>query len=118
MRTRRVRLETLDGDACEPYNTLIFGLSEVFHVSWDEDEVVTLVDEDGDEHNFTVLDVLEVEGREYAILVPLEEGVEAGEVVIFRFDEDEAGNEILVDIEDEEWEKVADAWQEKVGQEH
>lgn len=84
---------------------------------WD-DEIITLVDEEGEEHDFTVLDILEVDGREYAILIPLEEGVESDEVVIFRFEEDEAGNEILVDVEDEEWERVADAWQEKVGQEH
>lgn len=84
---------------------------------WD-DETITLVDEEGEEHDFTVLDILEVDGREYAILIPLEEGVESDEVVIFRFEEDEAGNEILVDVEDEEWERVADAWQEKVGQEH
>lgn len=85
-------------------------------MSWD-DEVITLVDEDGEEHDFTVLDIIEVEDREYAILVPLEEDVETDEIVIFRFDQDEAGNEILVDVEDDEWEKVADAWQEKVGQE-
>ncbi|MDA8096793.1 MAG: DUF1292 domain-containing protein [Desulforudis sp.] len=83
-----------------------------------ENETITLVDEEGSEHDFGVLDVLEVEGEEYAILIPMEEGEAGDEVVIFKFSEDEEGNEVLVDLEDEEWERVADAWQEKVGNEH
>jgi uncharacterized protein YrzB (UPF0473 family) len=82
------------------------------------DEVITLVDEEGVEHDFNVLDILEVEGIEYAILIPLGDEEQGDEVVIFKFTEDEEGNEILVEIEDEEWEKVADAWQDKVGREH
>jgi uncharacterized protein YrzB (UPF0473 family) len=82
------------------------------------DEVITLVDEEGVEHDFNVLDILEVEGIEYAILIPLGDEEQGDEVVIFKFAEDEEGNEILVEIEDEEWEKVADAWQDKVGREH
>ncbi|MGC7847770.1 DUF1292 domain-containing protein [Desulforudis sp. 1088] len=83
-----------------------------------DDEVITLVDEDGEEHDFSVLDILEVDGEEYAILVPVADDEQEDEVVIFKFAEDEEGNEILIDVEDEEWEKVADAWQEKVGSEH
>ncbi len=82
------------------------------------DEVITLVDEEGVEHDFNVLDILEVEGIEYAILIPLGDEEQGDEVVIFKFAEDEEGNEILVEIEDEEWEKVADAWQDKVDREH
>ncbi|MBE0467043.1 MAG: DUF1292 domain-containing protein [Candidatus Desulforudis sp.] len=82
------------------------------------EEVITLVDEEGAEHEFNVLDILEVEGIEYAILIPLGDEDQGDEVVIFKFTEDEEGNEILVEIEDEEWEKVADAWQDKVGREH
>ncbi|MEG6616068.1 DUF1292 domain-containing protein [Peptococcaceae bacterium 1198_IL3148] len=79
----------------------------------EHDEVVTLIDEEGKEHDFTVVDIIEVEGSEYAILLPAEE--DADEAVILKFDKDEDGNEILVDIEeDEEWEKVADAWEELV----
>ncbi len=82
------------------------------------EEVITLIDEEGVEHDFTVLDILEVDGTEYAILIPVDEEEQEDEVVIFKFTEDDEGNEILVEIEDEEWEKVADAWQEKVGREH
>lgn len=82
------------------------------------EDVITLVDEEGTEYDFSVLDVLEVGDDEYAILIPVDDEEQDDEVVIFKFTEDEEGNEILVEIEDEEWEKVADAWQEKVGREH
>lgn len=79
----------------------------------EQDEVITLIDEDGQEHDFNVIDVIEVEGSEYAILLPVEE--DSDEAVILKFAKDDDGNEILVDIEsDEEWEKVADAWEELV----
>lgn len=79
----------------------------------EQDEVITLIDEDGAEHDFNVIDVIEVEGSEYAILLPVED--ESDEAVILKFVNDEDGNEILVEIEsDEEWEKVADAWEEMV----
>lgn len=79
----------------------------------EQDEVITLIDEDGTEHDFNVIDVIEVEGSEYAILLPVEE--DSDEAVILKFAKDPDGNELLVDIEDdEEWEKVADAWEEMV----
>lgn len=75
------------------------------------DKVITLVDEEGAEHDFTVIDILEVDSSEYVILLPVEE--ENGEAIILKFALDEEGNELLVDIEDdEEWERVADTWEE------
>lgn len=84
-----------------------------------EEEVLTLIDEDGKERDFVIIDVLEVEKKEYAILLPVEESEdEEDEAIILKFDVDEEGNELLVDIEDdEEWEKVADAWEELVAEE-
>lgn len=80
------------------------------------DEVVTLVDEEGAEHDFTVIDIIEVDGSEYAILLPVDE--ENNEAIILKFAKDEEGNELLVDIEDdEEWEKVSDAWEEMIAEE-
>lgn len=81
-----------------------------------EDEVLTLTDEEGVEHDFSVIDIIELDGSEYAILLPLEgqgEGADEDEeeAIILKIDTDEEGNEVLVDIEDdEEWEKVADTW--------
>ncbi|GAV24448.1 DUF1292 domain-containing protein [Carboxydothermus islandicus] len=82
-------------------------------------EVITLVDEEENEFEFAVIDLLEVEGKKYAILVPAVEEDEdeledEEEAVILRLEVDEDGNEILVDLEDEEWEMVADAWTEKM----
>ncbi|MEL7566397.1 MAG: DUF1292 domain-containing protein [Dehalobacterium sp.] len=79
-----------------------------------EDRKVVLMDEDGAEHEFEVLDIIEVDGAEYAVLFPVEEGEndeEADEAIILKIGTDENGEEILHEIEDdEEWEKVADAY--------
>lgn len=87
-----------------------------------EEERITLTDEDGHEHEFTVLDVIEVDDREYAILVPAEEEEELteadAEAVIFRLETDEDGEEVLVDVDDdEEFNRVARAWEEMMEQE-
>jgi uncharacterized protein YrzB (UPF0473 family) len=92
---------------------------------FDEEDfpILVLVDEEGEEHEFELLAELEVEGQNYRVLVPLEEEEELDEeaeveVVILKVVFDEEGNEFLGDIEDdEEWEKVADAWQELVDNE-
>ncbi|NLZ92543.1 MAG: DUF1292 domain-containing protein [Firmicutes bacterium] len=82
------------------------------------DELITLVDEEGQEHEFMVLDVIMVNEQKYAILIPalteseLEDEVdeEETEAVIFRINEDE---ENLVLVEDEEeFAAVAEAWEE------
>jgi Protein of unknown function (DUF1292). len=87
---------------------------------FDEEDfpILVLVDEDGEEHEFELLAELEIEDQSYRVLIPVGEDEEADEeeeveVVILKVVYDEEGNEFLGDIEDdEEWEKVADAWQE------
>jgi uncharacterized protein YrzB (UPF0473 family) len=82
----------------------------------EQDEIITLVDEEGAEHDFTVVDIINFDQSEYAILLPVEE--ESDEAIILKFSQDEDGNELLVDIEDDdEWEKVADAWEEMLAEE-
>ncbi len=82
----------------------------------DNEEIITLVDEEGEEHEFTFIDIMKVDGSEYAILLPVEE--ENDEAIILKFTRDDDGNELLIDIEDdEEWEKVADAWEEMLAAE-
>ncbi len=77
------------------------------------DEIITLVDEEGEEHDFTLIEVIEVDGSDYAILLPADE--EDNEAIILRMIKDEEGNDLLVDIDDdEEWEKVADAYEEMI----
>jgi len=88
-------------------------MEEVF-----ENQTIVLVDEDGVEHEFVLIDVLELDGNEYAILEPVEtdeDSDEPAEAIILKIGKDENDEDILYDIEDdEEWEKVADFWQEKM----
>ncbi len=86
----------------------------------EEYPILVLVDDEGVEHQFELLAELEIEQDVYRVLVPLEdeeetEDEEEIEVIILKVVHDEEGNEFLSDIEDdEEWERVADAWQELV----
>lgn len=86
-----------------------------------EDRKIVLTDEEGEDHEFEVLDIIEVDGSEYAILFPTEENEDADpeseeeEAIILKIEQDENGEEILREIEDdEEWERVADAYDEIV----
>lgn len=81
-------------------------------MDFEEDEVIVLTDDDGKEHEFNLIDTITVNDKEYAILQPVDEE----EAIILRFGIDDDGDEVLYDIEDdEEWEKVADAWQDMSG---
>ena len=81
----------------------------------EEIDVVTVVDDEGREHDFELFTVLEVAGNEYAVLYPLEEDEdeeEDSEAIILRIETDENGEETLVEIEDEEeWNRVVAAWE-------
>jgi len=78
----------------------------------EQDEVITLVDEEGQECDFAVVDIIELGDFNYAILLPADE--ETNEAIILKIISDEDGSDILVDIEDdEEWEKVASTWKNK-----
>ncbi len=78
-------------------------------MDFEDDEVIVLTDDDGEEHEFNLVDTITVNDKEYAILQPVNEE----EAIILRFGIDDEGDEVLYDIEDdEEWERVADAWQE------
>ena len=75
----------------------------------EREDVIVLTDEEGKEHEFTIVDVIEVGEREYAVLLPPEE--EGDEAVILRIDKDGDGEDIFVDIEDDdEYDRVAEAW--------
>ena len=76
------------------------------------DNIVVLTDEDGKDVEFEFLDVIQVDEKEYVILLPVEE-MEKGEVVIFRI-EGEGEEESYIGLEDEaEAEKVFQAFKEK-----
>ncbi len=82
----------------------------------EEENVVVLTDEEGIDHEFELLQIMEFEETPYAILLPLEEEEgEEDEAIILKIGRDENGEEILYDIEDDdEWEMVARAWQEGI----
>jgi len=73
-----------------------------------DQDVIKLLDEDGAEHEFSVVDVLEVGEQRYAILQPVAEGQDPDTAVIFRMEDD-----TLVTIEDDaEFERVRQAFEE------
>lgn len=83
-------------------------------------DVVILNDDEGNEHEFMHLATLEVDGGTYFVLLPVEESEDdddEAEAIILKLGKDENGEDMLMDIEDdEEWEKVADAWEEMEGE--
>ncbi len=69
------------------------------------DNVIVLNDEDGNEVSFEFLDLIELEGEEYVVLLPMsEEGEEDdGEVVILKVEDTdgESDEESYVSVDDE-----------------
>lgn len=80
------------------------------------DNIIVLNDENGEEVPFEFLDLIELEGEEYVVLLPVEEDEEdAGEVVILKVeDTDSEEEESYVSVEDEEvLNKVFEMFKEK-----
>ena len=62
----------------------------------EDDEAVILIDEDGGEHEFYLIDTIELGEARYAILLPAEEDEqEESEGIILKIGEDEEGNEVF-----------------------
>ena len=70
------------------------------------DNIVTLNDEDGNEVKFEFLDLIELDGENYVVLLPvLEEGEEDdGEVVILKVEDtdEDSDEESYVSVDDED----------------
>lgn len=80
------------------------------------DNIVVLNDEDGNEVQFEFLDLIEYDGEEYIVLLPLEESEEdSGEVVILKVEDTESEEEeSYVSVDDEETlNKVFEMFKEK-----
>ena len=65
----------------------------------EEQNILTLTDENGVETAFEYLDVIEYEGSEYLILMPAEEG--SDEIVILLIEPVDEENENYLAVEDE-----------------
>lgn len=80
------------------------------------DNILTLNDEDGNEVEFEFLDLVELDGEEYVVLLPVEEDEDAeGEVVILKIEDTESEEEeSYVSVEDEDiLNKVFEIFKEK-----
>ena len=82
------------------------------------DNIIVLNDEDGNEVNFEFLDLVELDGEEYVVLLPADEAEneeEAGEVVILKVEASESDEEeSYVSVDDEEvLNKVFEMFKEK-----
>ncbi len=80
------------------------------------DNIIVLNDENGEEVKFEFLDLVELDGEEYVVLLPADEGdEEEGEVVILRVEDTEAEEEeSYVSVDNEETlNKVFEIFKEK-----
>jgi len=71
----------------------------------EEDDIVTLMDAEGNETDFLFLTVIDVEGEgQFAALTPADEDEETDntEVFLFHYEADEDGGESFAPIEDED----------------
>jgi uncharacterized protein YrzB (UPF0473 family) len=72
------------------------------------EDVLTLVDEEGHEHRFDIIDIIEVAEQEYALLSPLlppDEGQQT--VLVLRFD----GDDLVTLDSQEEFDQVVNTLQ-------
>ena len=74
----------------------------------EEKQIIETIDEEGNVINFELFDIVEVDGQEYALLLPedVEEDSEEDEIVLMRLTKD--GEEYLFETieDDEEFNKV------------
>lgn len=68
-------------------------------IQQEEDNILTLTDENGEETEFEYLDSVEYEGQEYLILTPTEE--DSGQIVILQVEPVDEENENYLAVEDE-----------------
>lgn len=70
-----------------------------------ENDVTSIVlnDEDGNKIEFEVITKMDIEDKEYVVVVPKDSDEEStDEAIVLRIDKDEEGNEILVTVEDDD----------------
>lgn len=73
-------------------------------------DTITLTDEEGKETEFEVITKLDIEDKEYVVVVPKNEEVD--EAIALRIDNNDKSEEVLVPVEeDEEFNMVAEAYE-------
>ncbi len=72
----------------------------------ERDDIVVLVDENGEEVEFEHIDTIEMNDNEYVVLAPLDEDQEDSqdeeEVIILKVEHNEKGEDSFVTIEDDD----------------
>lgn len=82
-------------------------------------DLVTVLDDDGNEHTFELMDAIETDDGRFVALLPVyddpsEELNDDGELIILSED-DSTGEELLVQIEDDElFEEIAGIFEERL----
>ncbi|NLY88329.1 MAG: DUF1292 domain-containing protein [Firmicutes bacterium] len=72
----------------------------------EQDEFLVLVDEEGEEHRYSLERIVELDEKRYVVMIPeIQEGEEE-EAHVFRLETEKDGEEVLVDVEDEELDKI------------
>ncbi len=85
----------------------------------ERDDIVVLVDENGEEVEFEHIDTIEMNGNEYVVLAPLsedeEEELDEEEVIILKVEHGEDGEDTFITIEDDdELDDVFDEFQSRM----
>ena len=89
----------------------------------EDENIIVLIDENGEEVEFEHIDTVEMNGSEYVVLAPLEEEGDAEdedgeEVVILKVEHDEDGEDTFVTIEDDdELDEVFEEFQSRLDEE-
>ena len=80
----------------------------------ENENIITLLDDDDNPIDFEIIEMLEISGKQYAFLLPLNDednDADEDEAIIFRIDKTADGEEIFAYIEDDaEWEMVVDTY--------
>ncbi len=79
--------------------------NEEVNIPEELDNIIVLNDEEGNEVEFEFLDLIEYNGEEYVVLLPMDEtdAEEDGEVVILKLEDTESDDEeSYVSVDDEE----------------
>lgn len=85
----------------------------------ERDDIITLVDENGEEVEFEHIDTIEMNGNEYVVLAPLEEEEldeqDEEEIIILKVEHGENGEDSFVTVEDnDELDEVFEEFQSRM----
>ncbi len=72
----------------------------------EQDDLLVLVDEEGEEHRYSLERIVELDEKKYVVMIPeIQEGEEE-EAHVFRLETEQDGEVVLVDVEDEELDRI------------